>query len=135
MSVLLDARLAPDMFPLSKQIQIVCDNAKMSVARLTGISAPVFEDNEKSFDEFVNRINKTMAYLEGIKPENFTGYDKRTAEFPWLPGSYLEGKDYLVNYALPNFYFHLSMAYAILRFNGVDLGKVDFLGELNWKKK
>lgn len=132
-SVLLQSRLAPDQFPLGKQIQIACDSAKLAAARLTGVQAPVFEDKELSFDEFINRINKTITFLETVKPEQFEGYEGRKATFPWNPGKYFEGKDYLIQHALPNFYFHVTTAYSILRSNGVDLGKADYLGEQNWK--
>lgn len=135
METFFQTRLAPDMFPLGRQIQIACDNAKGAAARLTGVTAPVFEDTEKTFDDYIARIQKTMAFLEGFKPEQFAGYETKVIEFPWYPGKYLTGKDYVAQYALPNFYFHMSAAYMILRANGVDLGKGDFLSNLNWKTK
>jgi uncharacterized protein len=135
METFFQMRLAPDMLTLGKQIQIACDIAKGTVSRLTGVTAPVFEDTEKSFDDYMNRIQKTMGYLEGFKPEQFNGFEAKTAEFPWNPGKYLGGKDLLIQHAIPNIYFHVSMTYAILRSNGVDLGKSDFLGNQNWKTK
>ncbi len=135
METFFQMRLAPDMFPLGKQIQIACDTAKGMASRLTGVAAPVFEDTEKTFDDYMNRIQKTMNYLEGIRPEQFNGFETKTVEFPWYPGKYLMGKDYLIQHAIPNFYFHVTTAYAILRSNGVDLGKGDFLGNQNWKTK
>lgn len=135
METFFQTRLAPDMFPLGKQIQITCDIAKGCATRLTGVAAPVFEDTEKSFDDYVNRIQKTMAYLEGFKAEQFAGFETKTIEFPWYPGKYLAGKDYLIQHAMPNFYFHMSAVYMILRSNGVELGKGDFLGNQNWKTK
>lgn len=132
-SVVLESRLAMDMFPLYRQIQIATDNAKGCVARLTGVAAPVFEDVEQNFQQLQERIQKTMQFLEGIKPESFQGFEARKAEFPWYPGKYLEGKDYLIQHAIPNYYFHVTTAYAILRMNGVELGKGDFLGNQNWK--
>ncbi len=135
METFFQTRLAPDMLPLGKQIQIACDVAKGAASRLTGVTAPIFEDTEKSFDDYMNRIQKTMAFLEGFKPEQFNGYETKTVEFPWMPGKTLNGKDFLVQHAMPNFYFHSSMAYAIFRANGVDLGKADFLGNQNWKTK
>lgn len=132
-TVMLQARLALDMFPLYRQVQIITDNVKGCGARLTGIAAPTFEDKEQNFAELQERIQKTMQYLEGLKSENFQGFETKKAEFPWYPGKYLEGKDYLVSHAIPNIYFHMTTAYAILRANGVDLGKVDFLGNQNWK--
>ena len=135
METFFQTRLAPDMLPLGKQIQIACDTAKGAASRLTGVTAPVFEDNEKSFDDYMNRIQKTMNYLESFKPEQFNGFENKTVEFPWYPGKFIMGKDFLIQHAMPNFYFHTSMAYAILRANGVDLGKTDFLGNQNWKTK
>ena len=132
-SVILQARLALDMFPLYRQVQIATDNAKGFAARLTGVTAPVFEDGEQNFQELQERIQKTVAYLETIKPENFQGFETKKAEFPWYPGKFLAGKDYLVQHALPNYYFHVTTAYAILRAHGVELGKGDYLGNQNWQ--
>lgn len=127
---LLTARLAPDQFPLTRQIQSTCDQAKLNTARLTGLTAPAFEDNEKTVAELRERIQKTIAWLETVKPENFEGTEERAVRVGWMPGKAIKGADILVGGALPNFYFHASMAYAILRHNGVDLGKADFLGTL-----
>lgn len=135
METFFQMRLAPDMFSLGKQIQIACDIVKGVGNRLTPVTAPVFEDNEKTFEDYIQRIQKTMNYLEGIKPENFNGFEAKVIEFPWYPGKFLNGKDYLIQHAVPNFYFHVSMVYAIFRSNGVDLGKGDFLGNQNWKSK
>ena len=135
METFFQTRLVPDMLPLGKQIQIACDVSKGCVARLTGVTAPVFEDTEKSFDDYMNRIQKTMGFLEGIKAEQFAGFETKTVEFPWYPGKYLMGKDFLIQHAMPNFYFHTAAAYMILRANGVELGKADFLGNQNWKTK
>jgi hypothetical protein len=129
----LDLKLAPDMFPLKKQIQMVSDNAKGAVSRLSGKEAPVFEDSEKTFDDLILRISKTIEYLESFKSDDFKNYENQKASFPWYPGKYLSGHDYLVTFALPNFYFHVSMAYALLRNAGVEIGKRDYLGDLNWK--
>jgi hypothetical protein len=131
--VLLNSRLAPDQFALLKQVQVVTDNAKGCVARLTGEKPPVFEDNETKLDQLLARIDKTIEFMSKFKPEHFQGYETKRAEFPWYPGKYLEGSDYLVQHAIPNFYFHMTTAYSILRANGVDLGKGDFLGQQNWK--
>ncbi len=133
MKVLFQSRLAPDQFPLGKQIQIACDTAKFCAARLTGTTAPSFEDNEKTLSEYFHRIDQTVDFLRGFKPEQFQGYEKRKATFPWYPGHFLDGHNYLVQHAIPNFYFHVTTAYSILRFNGVELGKNDFLGSQNWK--
>ncbi|MFN3453642.1 MAG: DUF1993 family protein [Pseudobdellovibrio sp.] len=134
-SILTNLRLAPDMFPFYKQIQIATDSAKGCVARLTGINSPVFEDKEQNLNELKERIQMTLNYLEGIKPEQFNGYETKKIELPWVPGKYLSGNDYLVQHALPNFYFHATTAYALLRSNGLDLSKGDFLGKQNWKNK
>lgn len=128
-----EMRLAPDQFTLGKQLQIAADTAKGFVARMSGQTAPAYEDNEKTLQEFNARLDKTIAYLETFKPANFEGYEKRQASFPWYPGKYLEAKDYVITHAIPNFYFHATTAYAILRENGVDLGKTDFLGQQPWK--
>lgn len=129
----LQVRLAPDMFPFVKQVQMTTDNAKGAASRLSGVIAPKFEDNEKTLDELVNRVNRTVEYLQSLKVEQFDKFADQKISFPWYPGKYLEGEDYFVSYAIPNFYFHLTTSYAILRNNGVAIGKGDFLGEINWK--
>lgn len=134
MSVLFGMRLVPDQFPLSRQIQIACDGAKFCVTRLTGKEAPKFEDNETTVDQFMARIDKTVAFLKTTKPEDFNGFESKVISFPWYPGHHMKGKDYLISHALPNFFFHVTTAYAILRENGIDLGKADFLGKQNWIK-
>lgn len=126
-------RLAPDMFPLVKQVQISTDIAKGAVARLTSKQAPVFEDKETTMSELKLRIGKTLEFIADTKPEDYNGYEKLTMSFPWLPGKGLEGRDFLVSHALPNFYFHATTTYALLRMAGVKLGKADFLGNQNWK--
>lgn len=125
-------RLAPDQFNLGKQIQICTDTAKGFAARLSKQTPPAYEDNEKTIQEFQARIDKTIKYLEGFKPSDFEGYEKTQATFPWYPGKALAAKDYIVTHAIPNFYFHMATAYSILRENGVDLGKADYLGEQPW---
>ncbi len=129
----LSLRFAPDMFPFVKQVQIVTDIAKGAVARLTNKAAPKFEDNETTLAELKTRIGKTIEFLAATKPEEYKGYEAITATFPWLPGKGLEGKEFLVSHALPNFYFHATTTYALLRMSGVNLGKADFLGKQNWK--
>ncbi|HTV80197.1 MAG TPA: DUF1993 domain-containing protein [Steroidobacteraceae bacterium] len=127
-SVLANARLAPDMFSLIKQVQLATDFAKSGTARLAGIDPPKFEDNEQTFDELQSRIRKTIDFVSGVKADSFKGAEDRDIVIP-LRDTKLEfkGLDYLRNWALPNFYFHLTAAYSILRHNGVDLGKRDFL--------
>ena len=128
-SVLLNARLAPDMHPLLRQVQIATDNAKGCGARLAGLESPVFPDNETSFAELDKRIKTTLAFLRSLKPAQFEGSDSRKIVMKLPIGTLsFSGVDYLNGWVLPNFYFHYSAAYNILRHNGVDLGKGDFLG-------
>jgi uncharacterized protein len=129
-NVLLTARLAPDQFHFTRQVQVITDNAKGTAARLAGIQPPAFEDTEKTVEELRARIDKTIAFLKTLTPEQFQGAAERTITLPFLPGQGIKGSDYLVAFALPNFYFHAATAYSILRHNGVDVGKGDFLGEL-----
>lgn len=131
--VLLNARLAPDMYHFIKQVQVICDNAKGCAARLAGQEPPKHEDNEQTIDELRQRIHKTVTYLKTLKPEQFKDADKRKITLPWKEGKYLPGGEYLVEMGLPNFYFHAVTAYDILRHNGVDVGKMDFVGELKFK--
>jgi hypothetical protein len=128
-AVLLGSRLAPDMFPLSRQIQIACDFAKSPIARLAGIEVPKFEDVETTFPEFKARIAKTLEFVRSVPAEKLAGAEARTIEWKAGPNEMkMPGAQYFGAYVIPNFYFHLSMAYAILRHNGMDLGKRDFLG-------
>lgn len=127
-NTLLTARLAPDQFPLVRQVQSISDQAKATAARLAGVQAPSFEDNEKTVAELRARLEKTAEWLKTLKREQFDDAEDRIITVPWAPGKGFKGRDYIIEAGLPNFYFHASMAYAILRHNGVDLGKVDFLG-------
>ncbi len=133
--VLLGSRLVPDQLPLSRQLQMVCDNAKLCSARLSSTEAPKHEDTEQTLPEFMARIDSTLTFLKSLNPEQYEKYAEKQIRFPWNPGVYLTGRDYVAQYALPNFYFHLTTAYAILRHNGVDLGKGDFLGAVDWRKE
>ncbi|MDF3936182.1 DUF1993 domain-containing protein [Pseudomonas citronellolis] len=128
-AVLLGARLAPDMFPLSRQVQIASDAAKGCGARLAGIEIPSFADDEKSFADLQARITKTIDFLKGLKPEQFEGAETReiTIKTPSRE-LHFKGLDFLLGFANANFYFHVTTTYAILRHNGVELGKMDFLG-------
>jgi hypothetical protein len=127
--VLLGARLFPDMLPLSKQIQLACDFAGKSCARLAHAEVPVTPDTEKTFDELRARLARTADYLKAFKPEAFDGADARDVTFPVGPTSMtLKGQQFLNNFAFPNFYFHAATAHGILRHNGVEIGKRDFLG-------
>jgi len=128
-SVLLTARLAPDMFPLTRQIQIAADMVKGGAARLSGSEIPKFEDNETTVAELKARIAKTLAFVNGIAADKFEGGEKRDILLQMRRGDLrFVGGDYLRDFVLPNLYFHVTTAYAILRHNGVELGKQDYLG-------
>ena len=128
--VLLDARLYPDMFPLIRQVQIATDFAKSVSARLAGADVPAYDDNEQSFTELQGRIGKTLSFIESLTPDQFEGSETR--EIVLRPGTPKEkkmvGHTYLSNYGLPQFFFHVTTAYAILRHNGLEVGKGDFMG-------
>jgi len=126
---LAESRLIADMFSFARQVQIACDNAKGPIARLAGIDPPKHEDTEKTFAELKARIAKTLDFIGTVKPEQFAGAETReiVLKFPQLTLTF-NGHDYVTKYALPNFYFHAATAYNILRTNGVDLGKRDFIG-------
>jgi len=134
-SVFVQGRLAPDMFPLVRQVQIACDQAKNGAARLAGVEAPVFEDKEATFDEIKARIARTLAYVKTLDPKAIDGAADREITFPLGPNNkgHMKGDDYLTHFVLPNLYFHATAAYAILRHYGVDVGKRDFLGAIPMK--
>jgi hypothetical protein len=127
--VLTGARLAPDMLPLTKQIQIACDGPKNGMARITGLEAPKFDDTETSFEELKARIAKTLAWLETIPADKLNGTEDKDITFPIGREATrtMKGEAYLKHWVLPNFFFHVTTAYAILRHNGVELGKSDYL--------
>jgi uncharacterized protein len=128
-AVLVGARLYPDMFPLSRQVQIATDHAKGASARLAGLPVPSFEDAEKSFPELKARIAKTLAFIATVKPEQIDGSEGRDITLKAGPRELsFKGQEYLLFFALPNFYFHATTAFGILRHNGVPIGKLDFLG-------
>lgn len=127
--ILLSAQLAPDMLNLTAQVQRVSDTAKLSVQRLSTIAAPKFEDNETSFEQLQQRLADTLAYVEGVSAGQMAGSAQREVVLNWTDeGTKFAGDDYLLSFALPNFYFHVSMVHAILRNNGVPIGKLDYLG-------
>lgn len=132
--VLLNSRLAPDQFNLTRQIQITCDTAKKCAAYLTAKEAPVHEDNEKTLSELITRIEKVIAYLATFSSKDFQGAEERHVTTPRWEGKYLTGYEFATQHALPNLYFHITTAYAILRHNGVNVGKKDYLGEMPFKK-
>ncbi|MGB7260329.1 MAG: DUF1993 domain-containing protein [Pseudolabrys sp.] len=130
-NVLLNSRLAPDMFALTRQIQVACDQAKNGSARLAGVEPPKFEDNETTVAQLKERIAKTLAFLKTLDAKAIDASADRTITFPLGPKKgEMKGDDYLTHFVLPNFYFHATAAYAILRHCGVELGKRDFLGSI-----
>jgi len=131
-AALMEARLAPDMFALARQIQIAADAAKGAGARMTGSEAPVYDDTEANFAELKERCDKTIAYLQTIDAAAYDAGASREVviTFPNGAGLRFDGHTFLTGFAVTNFYFHASMAYAILRSQGVELGKADFLGHL-----
>lgn len=127
--ILLGAQLAPDMLDLTAQVQRASDTSKMSVERLSGVPAPKFEDNEASFEQLQERIASTIAYIDSVNAGQMAGSAQKEVVLNWTDeGKKFSGDDYLLGFALPNFYFHVSMVHAILRNNGVAVGKLDYLG-------
>ena len=128
-AVLVNARLFPNMFDLAHQIQIACDVSKKAAARLSGIEAPSFEDNEASFEELQTRISNTIKFLESVPADQIDGTEEKQITLPAGDKEFkFSGRDYLQTFVLPNVYFHAVTAYNILRHNGVEIGKMDFLG-------
>ncbi len=129
-STLLSARLAPDMFDFTRQLQIATDHAKGAAGRLAGVDIPKFEDNEKTVADLKARIQKTLDFIASVQPEQFAGAEDKEIKlvFPWATYDFT-GRSYLMHYALPNFYFHATTAYDILRREGLAIGKMDFLGK------
>jgi hypothetical protein len=127
---LLTARLYPDMLPLTRQIQVACDFAMKTCARLSGSEVPSTPDTEKTFDELQQRLNKAMDYVKSTTQAKFDGAESRDVTFPAGPDKTmtLKGQQYLSQFALPNFYFHATTAYDILRHTGLEIGKRDFMG-------
>jgi hypothetical protein len=129
--ILVASRLYPDMFPLSRQVQIACDMVKGGAARLAGVEPPKYEDNETTLPELLARIDKTVEYLKTFKAQQIDGSEERPVTLTTQRGTLnFTGQNYLLNFVLPNLYFHATTAYALLRHNGVELGKGDFLGKL-----
>lgn len=127
--VLINSRLYPDMFPLKRQIQIATDTARRSGGQLADVEVPSFEDTEETFEELQDRIEKTIEFLDTLVPEQFEGAETKTIELPMRDSTIkLDGVSYLMGFALANFYFHVVTAYNILRHNGVEIGKMDYLG-------
>jgi len=130
-NLLLQSRLAPDMFPLVRQIQNACDNAKFAAAFTSGKEPPAHPDTEQTFEEVRARIANVIAYLDGFSAKDFEGTDLRNVRRPRWEGKSMTATDYFVEHAMPNFFFHLTTTYAILRHNGVDIGKRDYIGQIS----
>ena len=130
--VLLATRLAPDMLPFATQVRIACDSAKFGVSRLAGAEAPKFADDEQTFGEIKERVRRTIVYLQSVPADSIDGSEERDIAVPRRGGDPLmmKGEAYLKHYSLPNFFFHVTTAYALLRHNGVELGKADYLGTM-----
>jgi uncharacterized protein len=125
--VLVQARLAPDQFPLLRQMTAACDTAKWAAAKLAGQQGPAHPDTETTLAELRTRLKTVIEYLGTFKPEDFAGAEERLCQHAWMQGKSVRGSDYVKEYALPNFLFHATTAYQILRHNGVALGKMDFI--------
>jgi hypothetical protein len=131
--VLMTGRLAPDMKPFIYQVQSACDYLKAAAAWLSGQKPPMHEDTEQTIDEVRARIRKTIAFVESVAEAQYAGAAGRRVSLSFAPaGKVLVGPDYLLQMTIPNVYFHVAMAFAVLRHNGVDVGKMDFLGPINW---
>ncbi len=129
-ATMLSARLAIDMLPLMKQVQIASDNAKSTSAQLAGVDIPTMADEEKTIADLMKRCENTIVFLETLKPEQFTDAEKRKVKLRYFPGKFFVGGDFVVEYGIPNFLFHVVTAYDILRHNGVPLGKGDYVGAM-----
>ena len=128
--VFLTVRLAPDQFPLVRQVQTACDTLKLAAARLTGREAPVHPDTETSIDQLRARIRLVRTYIDGFSAKDFENAGARVISLPRWEGKVMTGADYFLEHAVPNFFFHVTHAYALLRHNGVNLGKRDYLGAM-----
>ena len=129
--VLMTSRLAPDMKNFTYQVQSACDYVKAAAAWLSGQKPPKHEDNEQTIDDLRARVRKTVAFAESVREAQYGGASERKVKLSWAPGKVIGGEDYLLQMTIPNTLFHVAMAYAILRHNGVDVGKTDFLGPIN----
>ena len=130
---LLTDKLVFDQLDFTKQVQVACDNAKGVAARLAEVEIPKFEDNEKTFTELATRVQKTIDFVKSIKPEQVIGKEGVVVSLSYWNGKTLTGFEYVTEYAMPNFYFHITTAYSILRKNGINIGKSDYIGTLSLK--
>jgi hypothetical protein len=131
-NILLTSRLAPDQHHFIYQVQSACDYVKGAAAWLSGQAPPKHEDNEKTIDEVRERIRKTIAFVESVTEDQYAGASEQKVKLSWAPGKVIGGVDYLLQVTIPNVFFHVTTAYAILRHNGVEVGKMDFLGAMNF---
>lgn len=131
-NLFLQLRVAPDMFPLVRQVQIATDSAKGAAARLTGREIPKYEDNETTLAQLIARVEKTIEFVRSARTEDFANYTEHKFTSTHRPGVYMPGEDYLLSHAIPNVMFHTTTTYNLLRGAGVTIGKGDFLGEQNW---
>lgn len=129
-SMLVNDRLAPDMFPFKKQVQVATDHAKGAAGRLSGVDAPKYEDTEETLTELIARVDKTIEYLNTVTEESFRDAKDRKITLSYFPGKYMTGFDYAREYAIPNVYFHTTIAYALVRKNDVAVGKADYVTSL-----
>jgi hypothetical protein len=130
-SVYLEGKLAEDMFDFTRQVQTMSDTAKFTAARMSGKTAPSFPDEESSFPELIARLEKTILYLNEFTEDDFQGAAEREIDLPFMPGFYAPGADYFAQFSIPNFYFHLTTGYDILRHKGADIGKRDYIGMIS----
>jgi hypothetical protein len=131
-AVLMSCRLAPDMQDFTYQVQSACNYVKAAAAWLSGQTPPRHEDNERTIDELRARIKKTIAFVESVPEAQYANASEQKVRLSWAPGKFLGGRDYVLQMTIPNTYFHIAMAYAILRHNGVDIGKQDYLKPINF---
>ena len=131
-NVLMTSRLAPDQRDFIYQVQSACDYVKAAAGWLSGQAPPKHEDNERTIAEVRERIRKTIAFVESVREAQYTGAPERQVRLPWAPGKLITGTDYLLQIIIPNVFFHVTTAYSILRHNGVDVGKMDYLGKLSF---
>ncbi|MCY1044936.1 DUF1993 domain-containing protein [Corallococcus sp. bb12-1] len=130
-NIFLGFRLAPDQLPFSRQVQIACDSAKLAASRLTGKEAPSHPDTEQTLEQLSARIRSVIAYLDGFSARDFEGAAERSITQPRWEGKTMTGANYFLEHAVPNFFFHITHVYALLRHNGVNVGKADYLGALS----
>jgi hypothetical protein len=131
----LSLKAAPDMFTLARQVQITTDMTKAAAARLAGKTAPAFEDNETTLEELLTRLDKTISFMYEMKPADYANYAEQKYTSMHRKGQFMSGKDFLESHNIPNVYFHMTTTYLLLRSCGVNIGKKDYIGDVNWQKE